>query len=278
MRASVPPLSEWSHRYMLSTSKNSRWYSICKTERANYILASLTADETVILYPTAGPMKSIVELLVSKQLAVSSEDQTCIHVVYSSQPIHEKVWKPVDSTAFTTSRHVVLKAPPYTLHTLFHELVFKAVKTYPSVSIGRNTLVIHDAVYECRVDCGPCFVNRQMSEVRVMVRSKSPDSCGSVADAILSTLFDFDDLSQPFVGVKISCSKCLLQYIDQASISTVDLEGGSELKCQKCMKDVPIKDLKQGYQESRPIQNFEWTTVTGTRLCVLKITLIVPAT
>ena len=114
--------------------------------------------------PSAGPKKCIAEFLINKQLAFLGQEQTRLHVVPYLLPLPEEIWSPSDDTIFTAFRHLVLEMAPSRLHATFSSLISKAIQTYPNVSIGKKSLVIHGDRYSCRVDCGSCLVNRSSSD------------------------------------------------------------------------------------------------------------------
>ena len=141
---------------------------------------------------------------------------------------------------------------PSRLHTTFSSLISKAIQMYPNVSIGKKSLVIHDDRYSCRVDCGPCLVNRSISEVRVVVRSDSLETCGKVADSIVASQSEFLRLSEPCEGsIKVSCCNCLHQYIDLSDVQRAESQGETEIKCQRCRKNVAVNKLLKGCKEAR---------------------------
>ena len=165
-------------------------------------------------------------------------------------PLPEEIWSPSDDTIFTAARYLVLQMAPSRLHTTFSSLTSKVIQKYPNVSIAKKALVIHDDRYSCRVDCGPCLVNRSISEVRVVVRSDSLETCGKVADTIVESQSEF--LREFCEGsIKVSCCNCLHQYIDLSDVQSAESQGKTEIKCQGCRKNVAVNNLLKGCKGAR---------------------------
>ena len=139
---------------------------------------------------------------------------------------------------------------PSRLHMTFFSLISKVIQKYPNVSIGKKSLVIHGDGYSCRVDCGPCLVNRSISEVRVVVWSKSLKTCGKVADSIVAS--QSESLKKTCErSVQVSCYKCLDWYIDLSHVQSAQKQKKTKIKCQGCKKNVAVNKLLKGCKGAR---------------------------
>ena len=209
--------------------------------------------------------RHVVNLLISKRLALERMDQSTIAIVPFLSSIPEESWSSVDGSRYTIYRHLILTVQPYHLHSMFQNLAAIVLQEFNAVSLGRYSLVIHNDQYQSRIDCGPCVVNKTVAEVRLIVRANNQDICSKGAAAVaaatvgfLPTVCEKLDTSCK-VNVKTSCSVCRQYYIDLTDVQEAATEGDFERTCGRCYGNkLSVGDLLNGFKETRAAVELNW--------------------
>lgn len=212
------------------------------------------------------PKQHLMNLLISKRLALERKEKSKIDIVPLLSSIPEESWSPVDESRYTLYRHLILRAPSYDLHSIFHCVAANALQNFTRVSLGRYYLVIHNDHFQCRIDCGPCIVNASVAEIRIIVRANSREKCKSVTqemESFLETCYGTLGLSSE-VNFKASCSICRQCYIDLADIQEVSMRGDEDhVSCKRCHRNIPVGDLLNGFNEMRDVLEMNWRPFHG---------------
>lgn len=215
---------------------------------------------------TETPKHHLMNLLISKRLALERKEKSKIDIVPLLSSIPEESWSPVDESRYTLYRHLILRAPSYDLHSIFHCVAANALQNFTRVSLGRYYLVIHNDHFQCRIDCGPCIVNASVAEIRIIVRANSREKCKSVTqemESFLQTCYGTLGLSSE-VNFKASCSICRQCYIDLADIQEVSMRGDEDhVSCKRCYRNIPVGDLLNGFNEMRDVLEMNWRPFHG---------------
>ena len=209
---------------------------------------------------TDTPTQHVVNLLVSKRVALERKDKGRIDILPYLSSIPEENWPLVDESRYTIYRHLILTLPPYRLHSIFQNIAASALKEFSHVSLGKYSLVIYSD-YQSRIDCGPCLVNKRLAEVRVTVRSFNQDICSRGAEATVVFLQSCFDKCGTFceVSVKASCSVCRQYYVDMTDVLKAAAQGDTERMCERCHGNkITIGDLLNGFKETRPTSELDW--------------------
>ena len=196
-------------------------------------------------------------------MAVETTDKSAVYIIPYLASIPEENWPLVDESKYTVYRHLVFTVPPYHVHSNFQDLAASVLQEYSRVTVGKYSLVIYsDDQYESRIDCGPCSINKTVTEVRVTVRADSQDVCRTGAEAtvcFLQRCFSrFDSLCE--IKVMVSCSACRQNYFDVAPLQeAAAARGENECHCEICHDNKStLSDLLNGFKDSRPISDLDW--------------------
>ena len=210
----------------------------------------------------------IVNFLIEKRVAVETRDGGAVYIIphLTSKSITEKNWPPVEESKYTIYRHLVFKVPPYLVYSNFHDLVANILQEYSQVIVGKYSLVIYgDDQYDCRIDCGPCFVNKTVMEVRVTVRAHSQDVCRAGAEATVRFLKTSLANLPGFCEIKVSCSACQQHYFDLSFLQEATVRGVDRCHCERCYdKKSNINDMLNGFKDTQLIPVLEWHSLNGT--------------
>ena len=215
---------------------------------------------------TDSTKQHIVNLLIEKRVAVERMDKCTIDIIPYLPLITEENWPLVDESNYTVYRHLILTAPPYHIHSIFQSLVANVLQEYRRVTLGKYSLVICSDQYQYRVDCGPCMINKTMTEVRVIVRAGSQDQCrtgAATAVGILQRCFAKFGSSYE-IGVKVSCRWCRQYYVDLSVVQEAAAKGETERECGRCHGNrLPLEDVLNGFKDTRPIKELDWKPYHG---------------
>lgn len=210
----------------------------------------------------------IVNFLIEKRVAVETRDGGAVYIIpyLTSKSITEKNWPPVEESKYTIYRHLVFKVPPYLVYSNFHDLVANILQEYSQVIVGKYSLVIYgDDQYDCRIDCGPCFVNKTVMEVRVTVRAHSQDVCRAGAEATVRFLKTSLANLPGFCEIKVSCNACQQHYFDLSFLQEATALGVDRCHCERCYdKKSNISDMLNGFKDTQLIPVLEWHSFNGT--------------
>lgn len=210
---------------------------------------------------TDTPMQYIINVLISKGLALERIDRDIIDIVPYLSSIPEESWPSVDDSRHTIYRHLILTLPPYQLHSIFQNLAASVVQEFCQVSMGKYSLVICNAQYLSRIDSGPCLINKTVAEMRLTVRACRPDMCSVGAEKMVKFLRNCLAKmgTSCEISVKASCSTCRQYYIDLTEVNETAAHGDTELLCKRCHGNkLPVSDLLNGFIETRPATELDW--------------------
>lgn len=210
---------------------------------------------------TDSTKQHIVNLLIEKRVAVERIDKRIINIIPYLPLITEENWPLVDESKYTIYRHLMLRVPPYHIHSIYQSLAANVLQEYRHVTLGKYSLVIHSDQYKYRVDCGPCIINKSVTEVRVIVRAGSQDICKTGAEAVVGflqrCLAKFESSDE--ISVEVSCSTCRQYYVALLAVQEAASQGETELECGRCHeKGLSVDVLLNGFQDTRPIKELGW--------------------
>ncbi|XP_022789661.1 uncharacterized protein LOC111329287 isoform X1 [Stylophora pistillata] len=204
----------------------------------------------------------IVKFLIEKRVAVETRDRSAVYIIprLTSKSITAKNWPPVEESKYTIYRHLVFEVPPYHVHSSFHSLVANILQKYRHVIVGKYSLVIYrDDQYDCRIDCGPCFVNKTVLEVRVTVRAHSQDVCKAGADETLRFLKTRFTTCLGYCEIKVSCRACRQHYFDLSLLQEAAALDEDRCHCERCHdKKSTISDMLNGFKDTQSMPALEW--------------------
>ena len=211
---------------------------------------------------TDSTKQHIVNLLIEKRVAVERIDKGTINIIPYLPLIREENWPLVDESKYTIYRHLMLTtAPPYHIHSIYQSLVANVLQEYSHVTLGKYSLIIHSDQYKYRVDCGPCIINKNLTEVRVIVRAGSQDVCKTGAETAVGFLqrcfSKFESLYE--ISVEVSCSTCRQYYVGLLAVQEAASQGETERECGRCHeKGLSFDVLLNGFKDTRPIKELGW--------------------
>ena len=215
---------------------------------------------------TDSKKQHLVDLLIEKRAAVERMDKCTIDILPYLSLITEENWPLVDESNYTIYRHLMLTTPPYHIHSIFQGLVANVLQEYRRVTLGKYSLVISSNQYRYRVDCGPCMINKTMTEVRVIVRAGSQDQCRTGAATAVGFLQRcFAKFGSSYeISVKVSCRWCRQYYVDLSVVQEAAAQGETERECGRCHgKRLLVDDLLNGFKDTQPIKELDCQPFLG---------------
>lgn len=210
---------------------------------------------------TDSTKQHIVNLLTEKRVAVERIDKHTIDIIPYLPLITEENWPLVEESKYTIYRHLMFTAPPYHIHSIYQSLVANVLQEYRHVTSGKYSLVIHSDQYKYRVDCGPCIINKSVTEIRVIVRAGSQDICRTGAETAVGFLRRcFAKFESSYeISVEVSCSMCRQHYVGLVAVQEVASQGETERECRRCHeKGFSADVLLNGFKVTRPIKELDW--------------------
>ena len=221
----------------------------------------LNHSRTMLFTITDSTKLHIVNLLIEKRVAVERIDKHTIDIIPYLPLITEENWPLVEESKYTIYRHLMLAAPPYHILSIYQKLAANVVQEYRHVTLGKYSLVIHSDQYKYRVDCGPCIINKSVTEIRLIVRAGSQDICRTGAETAVGFLqrcFAKFETSYE-ISVEVSCTMCRQHYVGLFALQEAASQGKPEPKCGRCYeKGLSVDVLLNGFKDTRPIKELDW--------------------
>lgn len=193
-------------------------------------------------------------MLIKKKLAFTNSTQTRLFFVpcLASDEVTTG-----DEPSFVVIRHLVLDCPPSSLQVAFPLLSARLCREHLETSFGPFFCIIHDETFKCRVDFGPCLINKNKSEIRFTVHSEEQQSLGKCTVSLIQAMGEYlrQECPHLFIDahVHISCNHCLRYYFTLEAIEDVNAGVESILKCGECKSTIVGLELLEGFEIQRPL-------------------------